>query len=80
MEGPAERGEGPLPAGAGTVTFDFYLQDVTNFGAIQLTLRHARPDGSDPGIFLISTQNGNPLFDSLAVVHNAEAFPSVFPV
>ena len=80
LEGPAERNEGPLPYGAGTVTINVYAQGFADLAGIQLGVNFLDFSGASSAAFSISKTNGNELFNGLAVWPNTAVFPSIFPV
>jgi len=76
IEGPDQRGEGPVPFSRGAVTLDVYAEGFEVVQYMPVTFAFRRNGAADEG-FPISTEDGNPLFDGLAVVHNSELFPEI---
>lgn len=79
IEGPAERGEGPLPAGGGQFRVDVYAEGILDFAGFDMLFRFVDALGRPSGAFQIGTDSSS-FFGGQAIYHNAEVFPQIFPV
>jgi hypothetical protein len=78
IEGPDDRGEGPLPPGDGEFTVDIYAEDMPGFAAFQTVLTFSGALGPAHGFWIAF--GGPPMpFMGMKVVHNAEFLPEIWP-
>ncbi|HUU69891.1 MAG TPA: dockerin type I repeat-containing protein [Planctomycetota bacterium] len=80
IEGPTERGEGPLLLENGVIRFDFYARGIVDFAGVQAVLSTLGPQGTSAGTFQISVAGGNPPSDAQAIVCNSALFGPLYPV
>jgi len=79
IEGPAERGEGPLPAGGGQFRVDVYAEGLLDFAGFDMPIQFTDELGRPSGAFQIA-MDGSSVFGGQAIQHNAGTFPHIFPV
>jgi len=78
LEGPAERGEGPLLTGSGQVRIDLHAENFIGFAGFQAALRFV-PQGGSEQTFLIAL-SGPAEFGGLQVSFNEALLPNILPV
>ena len=79
IEGPAERGEGPLLLDSGVVRLDFYVRGIVDFAGIRAVISALDPQGAPAETFQISMAGENPP-DAQAIACNEALFGAIFPV
>ena len=79
LEGPAERREGPLFSGGGTVRIDIYGENLIGFSGIQAALQCTDSLGRVTPL-IISRQAGNPDFGGQAVFPNTQLQSSLYSI
>ena len=81
IQGPADRGEPPLPPGGGTFTVDIFLSNVGTFAGFEtIALQFIDASGNDAGFLIGQGSGGNPAFDNLEIGFNDARWPSIFPI
>jgi len=81
IQGPADRGEPPLPPGGGTFTVDVFLANAGPFvGFETAALQFLDASGNDAAFPIVHGPGGNPVFNNLAIAFNDARWPSIFPI
>jgi len=81
IQGPAGRGEPPLPPGKGTFTVDLFLSNAGPFAGFEATaLQFLDTSAHDAGSSIVKGAGGNPAFEDLHIALNDARWPSIFPI
>jgi len=80
IQGPADRGEPPVPPGGGTFTVDLFLSDAGMFAGFTAALQFLDASGTDAAFPIAQGPGGNPACDDLKIVFNDARWPSIFPL